>query len=46
MAGPQPPPYMVRFRRGVAGIGAIHRRAAAWGLPYGMTGSTPIPHNF
>ena len=41
--GGEPPPYMMRFRRGVAGIGAIHHRAATWGRPYVMTGPALTP---
>ena len=39
--GGKPPPYMLRFRRSVAGVGAVHRRAATWGRPYGKSGPAP-----
>ena len=46
--GGEPPPYILRIRRGVSDVGTIHRRAATRGRPYGMTGPTlisEIPHS-
>ena len=40
----KPLSYLLRMRRGVPDAGAVYRRAATWGLPYGKSGT--LQHAF